>query len=162
MGNLTPWLAQVHFTDPEVQELVAQVQEEYVQLYGEPDQTPLEKGIFEPPAGAFFVAHDPEGTAVAMGGWRLRSDVHPWGRSLAAEVKRMYVVPAARRHGYARAVLTHLEDTARSAGADVMVLETGAPQTAGIGLYVAQGYVPIEKFGYYAWSPAQRCFGKRL
>jgi ribosomal protein S18 acetylase RimI-like enzyme len=97
-----------------------------------------------------------------MGGWRLRSDVRPWGLTPAAEVKRMYVAPAARRRGYARAVLAHLEQTARAAGAEVMVLETGAPQQAAIAMYVAAGYVRVERFGHYAWSPTQRCFGKRL
>ena len=74
----------------------------------------------------------------------------------------MYVAPSARRRGYARAVLTHLEDTARAAGADVMVLETGTEQPEAIAMYVAHGYVLVEEFGYYAWSPKSRCFGKPL
>jgi GNAT superfamily N-acetyltransferase len=156
-----PRLTQVRFTDDDTQVLVAQVQEEYVRLYGEPDRTPLEPGFFEPPLGAFFLAYV-EGVAVAMGGWRMRPDVHPWGRSAAAEVKRMYVAPGARRRGYARAVLAHLEATARAAGADVMVLETGEPQPEAIAMYTAAGYVPVENFGYYSWSPLSRCYGKPL
>jgi hypothetical protein len=46
--------------------------------------------MFDPPAGAFFLGYV-DGVAVAMGGWRMRSDVHPWGLARAAEVKRMYV-----------------------------------------------------------------------
>ena len=137
------------------------MQAEYVPLYGEPDASPLEDDAFDPPRGAFYLGYV-EQTPVAMGGWRLRSDVLPFGRSLAAEVKRMYVAAAARRRGHARTVLAHLERTARTAGADVMVLETGIAQPEAIRMYLAAGYELIESFGYYSWSPKSRCFGKRL
>lgn len=164
--GLTPRIEQVRFVDPDTQVLVADVQAEYAVLYGSPDDTPLEDGTFDPPHGAFFLAYidgaDVDGVAVAMGGWRRRSDVHPWGLARAAEIKRMYVAPAARRRGLARAMLAHLEQTAREAGADVMVLETGSEQPEAIAMYVAAGYAAIEKFGHYTWSPRQRCFGKPL
>jgi GNAT superfamily N-acetyltransferase len=104
----------------------------------------------------------PDGVPVAMGGWRFRPDVRALGRSRAAEVKRMYVVPAAQRRGYARIVLRHLETTARSAGADVMVLETGLMQPEAIALYESSGYEPVPAFGFYRDSPTVRNFGKRL
>jgi GNAT superfamily N-acetyltransferase len=151
----------VRFTDRDTQRLVAEVQAEYVLRYGGPDDTPLEDGVFDPPRGAFFLGYLGD-VPVAMGGWRLRNDVHPWGCRLAAEVKRMYVATAGRRQGFARAVLAWLEHTARDAGADVMVLETGTAQPEAIALYTTQGYRPIEKFGHYAWSPQSRSFGKRL
>jgi GNAT superfamily N-acetyltransferase len=151
----------VRFTDRDTQRLVAEVQAEYVLRYGGPDDTPLEDGVFDPPRGAFFLGYLGD-VPVAMGGWRLRNDVHPWGCRLAAEVKRMYVAATGRRGGFARAVLARLESTARDAGADVMVLETGTAQPEAIALYTTQGYQPIEKFGHYAWSPQSRSFGKRL
>jgi GNAT superfamily N-acetyltransferase len=151
----------VRFTDRDTQRLVAEVQAEYVLRYGGPDDTPLEDGVFDPPRGAFFLGYLGD-VPVAMGGWRLRNDVHPWGCRLAAEVKRMYVAATGRRQGFARAVLARLESTARDAGADVMVLETGTAQPEAIALYTTQGYQPIEKFGHYAWSPQSRSFGKRL
>jgi len=154
-------IAAVPFEDPAVQVLVAAVQEEYVRRYGGPDDTPLPDGVFDAPDGAFFLG-TVDGAPVAMGGWRLRPDVRPWGLSPAAEVKRMYVAPAGRRRGLARQMLDRLEDTAREAGATVMVLETGTGQPEAIGLYAAQGYRPIEAFGHYAWSPKSRYFGKRL
>jgi GNAT superfamily N-acetyltransferase len=154
-------LAPVALTDDDAQALVAQVQQEYARLYGEPDTTPLDAGMFFPPGGAFFVGYH-EDVPVAMGGWRRRCDVQPWGLTQAAEIKRMYVAPAARRRGVARAVLGHLEATAREAGADVMVLETGTAQPEAIALYVEAGYQPIASFGHYTWSPLQRCFGKPL
>jgi GNAT superfamily N-acetyltransferase len=165
MSTPAPRLARVSFTDEATQALVAEVQQEYVRRYGGPDETPLDTGVFEPPRGAFFLAYDadgPAGVAVAMGGWRFRDDVRPWGLSPVAEVKRMYVVPAARRRGHAQAMLRHLEDTAREQGAAVMVLETGTEQPEAIAMYVAAGYERIEGYGHYAWSPSNRCFAKRL
>jgi GNAT superfamily N-acetyltransferase len=154
-------LAPVAFADPDTQALVARVQAEYVERYGGPDESPLEDGVFDPPRGAFFLGYV-DGAAVAMGGWRLRPDVPRLGGALSAEVKRMYVAPSARRRGHARTVLAHLESTAREAGADVMVLETGTAQPEAIRLYLASGYELVESFGHYAWSPLSRCFGKRL
>ena len=154
-------LRPVAFDHPDAAALVAQVQAEYVVRYGGPDETPLEHGVFDPPSGAFFVGYL-EGVPVATGGWRLRPDVVPLGRTRAAEVKRMYVVPGVRRRGLARVVLDHLETTARHAGADVMVLETGLEQPEAIALYRSCGYEPVEAFGHYAWSPLSRYFGKPL
>ena len=149
------------FTDGDTQALVAEVQTEYVLRYGAPDDSPIEDGVFVPPRGAFFLGRQ-DGAAVAMGGWRLRTDVQPWGLAPAAEVKRMYVAPSARRRGYARTLLAHLERTARDAGARVMVLETGSAQPEAIAMYTSCGYQRIDDFGYYAWSPKVRCFGKPL
>ena len=59
-------------------------------------------------------------------------------------------------------MLAHLEETAREAGADVMVLETGTMQPEAIAMYVAAGYERIADFGHYSWSPLVRCFGKPL
>jgi len=151
----------VAFTHPDTQRLVADVQAEYVRLYGSEDSTPLDTGVFDPPQGAFFVGYV-DGEPVAMGGWRLRSDVQALGADRSAEVKRMYVAPAARRRGLARAVLAHLEETAAQAGAEVMVLETGTEQPEAIAMYERAGYRRVESFGYYAWSPKSRCYGKRL
>ena len=149
------------FGDPVVQALVAELQQEFVVRYGGPDETPLDITMFDPPAGAFLLG-TLEGDPVAMGGWRRRPDVVALGGSVAAEIKRMYVVPAARGRGFARAVLSALECSARSSGADVMVLETGLKQPEAIALYEASGYVPVEGFGYYKDFPTVRYFGKRL
>jgi GNAT superfamily N-acetyltransferase len=74
----------------------------------------------------------------------------------------MYVVAARRGQGLARAMLAHLEGTARAAGAEVMILETGLAQPEAIALYESAGYTPIPGFGHYAWSPDNRCFARRL
>lgn len=146
---------------PDARRLVDEVQAEYTILYGGPDQAPVDEAEFDPPGGAFYLGYAGE-EPVAMGGWRRRSDLHPWGVANVAEIKRMYVVPACRRRGYARAVLSHLETTARRAGIEALVLETGTQQPAAIAMYTAHGYVPVDSFGYYTWSPLSRCFGRRL
>ena len=102
------------------------------------------------------------GLPVAMGGWRMRPDVTAFGRTVAAEIKRMYVAPSARRAGLARRMLDHLEATARAAGADLMVLETGIEQPEAIALYESAGYAPVPGFGHYAWSPKSRYYGRPL
>jgi GNAT superfamily N-acetyltransferase len=146
---------------PDALTLIAEVQAEYVVRYGGPDETPIDTHMFDPPGGAFFVGYLGD-VPVAMGGWKRREGIAPLGRWRPAEVKRMYVAPAGRRNGFARVVLAHLEGTARAAGADVMVLETGTAQPEAIALYESSGYEPVEKFGHYAWSPQSRCYGKRL
>ena len=59
----------------------------------------------------------------------------------------MYVVPAARGRGVARAVLAGLEDAARDRGWTTLRLETGPRQPEAIGLYTRAGYRPIAAFG---------------
>jgi GNAT superfamily N-acetyltransferase len=151
----------VAFTHPDAVALVDQVQAEYVRLYGGPDETPIDPGMFDPPRGEFFVGYV-EGSPQAMGGWRVRDDVAAFGATAVAEIKRMYVAPGWRRHGLARAILAHLEGTARSAGWPVMVLETGIEQPQAIALYLSSGYSPVEGFGHYKWSPKSRYYGKVL
>jgi GNAT superfamily N-acetyltransferase len=155
------------FTDPVAQALVAELQQEFVERYGGPDETPLDPAVFEPPSGSFFVGWvSSDGGAgrdpVATGAWRLRPEVSALGGTVAAEIKRMYVVRRAQRRGLARLMLAHLEATAAAVGADVMVLETGMAQPEAIALYSSSGYVPVEGFGYYRDSPTARYFGKRL
>jgi GNAT superfamily N-acetyltransferase len=154
-------ISQRSFGDPVVQALVAELQSEFVVRYGGPDETPLDVAMFDPPAGAFLLGVL-EAEPVAMGGWRRRPDVVALGRSVAAEIKRMYVVPSARGRGLARRLLGALEESARCAGADVMVLETGLKQPEAIALYESSGYVPVEGFGYYKEFPTARYFGKPL
>lgn len=150
----------VPFDHPDAQRLVAEVQQEYVRRYGGPDETPLDAAYFEPPAGSFFVGYLGD-EPVATGAWRRR-DVEALGTREAAEVKRMYVRPAARGRGLARLVLAHLERTARAAGAEVVVLETGTAQPEALGLYAVAGYVAVPAFGLYADSPQSRYLGRRL
>jgi GNAT superfamily N-acetyltransferase len=125
--------------------LVEAVQEEYVARYGGRDESPIDPADFEDPRGA----------------WR-RSTVEALGTSLTAEIKRMYVVPAAQRRGHARRMLAHLEATAAATGIQALVLETGIVQPEAIALYRSSGYEPIPGFGYYCGSELSRTFGRRI
>jgi GNAT superfamily N-acetyltransferase len=148
-------------THPDAARLVEEVQLEYVARYGSRDETPLEPGYFAAPNGAFFVGYL-DGVPVATGAWRRRSDVDALGSTAAAEIKRMYVAPAGRGLGLARAMLAHLERTAAVSGAAVMILETGTGQPEALALYASSGYEPIPGFGHYRRSPLNRCLARLL
>lgn len=154
-------IARLPITHPDAARLVDEVQAEYAVRYGSPDETPIDPSYFDEPDGAFFVGYlDDE--PVATGAWRRRTDVEVHGLTKSAELKRMYVRASARRRGLAREMLAHLEDTARLAGAEVMILETGMKQPEAIELYTSAGYRTIRAFGHYRDSPLARSFAKRL
>ncbi|MCW2736871.1 GNAT family N-acetyltransferase [Nocardioides sp.] len=155
-----PRIERVPITHPDAQALIEAVQAEYVVRYGGQDESPIDPADFEDPLGQFFVAYLDD-TPVATGAWR-RSSVRALGAEVTAEVKRMYVVPAAQRRGLARRMLAHLEATAGEAGIEALVLETGMKQPEAIALYTASGYEPIPGFGYYCGSELSRCFGRRI
>lgn len=150
----------VPITHPDAQALIEAVQAEYVVRYGGQDESPIDADDFEDPLGQFFVAYL-DGAPVATGAWR-RSSVKALGAEVTAEVKRMYVVPAAQRRGVARRMLAHLEVTAAAEGIEGMVLETGMKQPEAIALYTSSGYEPVPGFGYYCGSELSRCFGRRI
>ena len=62
-----------------------------------------------PPTGRFVIVYDDEGEPIACGAIRRRDDE-------TAEIKRMYVRPAARGRGLSRLVLRELEATAIAPG----------------------------------------------
>ena len=157
---MTVEIVRVGYGHPDAVRLIEEVQAEYVVRYGGRDETPLDPLMFEPPEGSFFVLYA-EGEPVATGAWR-RSTVGALGSDRTAEVKRMYVVPAARGRGLARRMLAHLEADAAAYDAEVMVLETGLAQPEAMALYESSGYEPIAPFGHYRDAPLSRCYGRRL
>ena len=84
------------------------------------------------------------------------------GPASTAEIKRMYVAPAARGRGVGRAVLERLEAAARDFGYARVILETGNRQLAAIRLYERAGYARIPCYGRYVNDPRSVCFGKAL
>lgn len=154
-------LRTVAFDHPDAQKLVAEVQQEYVRRYGGPDDTPIDPREFAPPLGTFVVGYL-DGDAIGCGGWRAHEDDEPDFADGDAEIKRLYMVPAARGRGLSRVVLAELERSAVSAGRRRMVLETGTRQPEAISLYSTSGYTEIAKFGeHHCWAYS-RCFGKIL
>jgi len=159
-GDAALRFVRVGYGDPDALRLVADVQAEYVERYGSPDDSPLDPLMFDPPSGSFFVGHLDD-VAVATGAWR-RSDVPALGSERTAEIKRMYVAPSVRGRGVARLVLRHLETSAAAAGYEALVLETGLRQPEAIALYESSGYVSVPGFGHYRDSPLSRCFARRI
>jgi putative acetyltransferase len=111
-------------------------------------------------AGAFLVAWL-GGAPAGCGAVRMLPADGPLGGAVA-ELKRMYVVPAARGRGLSRAILSDLETRAMALGATRVVLETGDKALAALALYRSAGYARIPPFGAYAASPSSICFEKRL
>ncbi|WP_158890242.1 GNAT family N-acetyltransferase [Amycolatopsis anabasis] len=151
----------VPYDDPDAVKLIAEVQQEYVLRYGDPDETPIDVEQFAAPRGLFVVGYLDD-VPVACGGWRAHDGPAPDFRPGDAELKRMYVVKSARGKGFARGVLAELERTAVAAGRIRAVLETGTKQPEALALYRSSGYHEIPKFGYYKNEPESRCFAKDL
>jgi ribosomal protein S18 acetylase RimI-like enzyme len=146
-------IQQVGYGDPDASKLISEVQQEYVVRYGGPDGTPVNPAEFTPPSGLFLVGYV-DGVPVASGGWRSHGD--------DAEIKRMYVAPAARHRGLARELLAELERTAAAAGHHRVILESGSQQPEAIALYRSSGYTPIAPFGHYADARGAIHLGKPL
>ncbi len=108
-----------------------------------------------PGRGGFFVARR-GGAPVGCGALR-KLDAE------TAELKRMYVAPAARGTGLGRRLVETLEAEARALGVRRLVLETGTLQHAALALYRNVGFAPIPLFGEYRLSPdTSVCLGKEL
>ncbi|MGW7411448.1 GNAT family N-acetyltransferase [Streptomyces sp. NPDC054863] len=152
----------VAYDHPDAVKLNDQVQLEYAERYGDGDLTPLDPAMFAPPHGRYLIAYDDEGFPVATGGWRTREADGESRADGDAELKRMYVVPAARGKALARRILSLLEADARAAGRTRMVLVTGTEQPEAIALYRSSGYLPTEPFGLYRDAAECRCFAKPL
>ncbi|MCC3765218.1 GNAT family N-acetyltransferase [Glycomyces sp. TRM65418] len=118
----------------------------------EPGPAPSSEDI-----AVFLVAVDPRGEAVGCGALREID-------AATAEVKRMYVTPASRGTGAARAILTALEATARERGWTTLRLETGDEhhQPDANRFYEREGYHRIPRFGHYVDSEISNCYEKRL
>jgi GNAT superfamily N-acetyltransferase len=149
------------YDHPHATTLIAALQRFYVERYGDNDHTPVDPAEFRAPRGHFVVGYL-DGHPVACGGWRIRGTQDPDLCDGDAEIKRMFVVPAARGRGHSHTLLAELERTAHAAGVRRLVLETGTLQPEAIGLYVSSGYTPMGGFGLHRDEPRSRCFAKVL
>jgi GNAT superfamily N-acetyltransferase len=131
-------------TDPAAQpgaDLLAAMEAELNDLYGRHGWGPVpgfDAQEAQPPHGAFLVIYEGE-QAIGCGA------VRRLGPALA-EIKRMYVVPAARSRGHARRLLIALEDAARDAGFERVRLDTGTDQPHARALYESAGYAAIPDY----------------
>jgi putative acetyltransferase len=79
-----------------------------------------------------------------------------------AEIKRMFVSPAARGQQLGRRMLDALQDAARGQGAALLRLETGISQPEALGLYRSAGFQEIPPFGDYKPDPLSLFMEKAL
>ena len=127
----------VDAAQPPASELLSAMVDEMVALYAAPPPAATTSD-FAPPGGTFVVGFDGD-EPVCGGGLKPLPDG-------AAEIKRMYVVPAARRRSLARMLLGALEDAARALGYAVVRLDTGPRQPHAQALYESAGYVAIANY----------------
>ncbi|MFP5370597.1 MAG: GNAT family N-acetyltransferase, partial [Actinomycetes bacterium] len=147
------------YDDPVAQDLVEQVQQEYVARYGGRDEAVVEPGEFLPPQG-LFVAAEIDGEPVGSGAWRTLVGDRPENR--VAEIKRVYVAPGFRRRGIAQRIVAVLESSAAEAGCRSVVLNSGGRQPEALALYEQLGYGPVAGYGVYACAPDAVFLGKEL
>ena len=137
-------------------DLLAAMVAEMAELYdgldlNAPDMPKAGPAELGPPGGVFLVGYR-GGVPVCGGGIKRLPDG-------ACEIKRMYVVPQARRGGVARALLAALEDAARSMGYRIARLDTGSRQPHAQALYEASGY---RRVGNFNDNPAAAFHGEKL
>ena len=146
-------LAPAAWDDPDVQRLTAAQQAELRARY-EGGQEPG-----TPPSAAdvavVLVARDADGEAVGCGALRPLEDG-------VAEIKRMYVVPAARGRGMSKLLLAGLEAAARDRGWTTLRLETGPRQPEAVALYEGAGYRRIAAFAPYGDDADDSLFYERV
>ena len=97
-----------------------------------------------PPEGAWIVVylgHQP----VGCGGIKRLDD-------MSAELKRIYLAPAARGHGLGRRLLAQLEQQARDNGHQRLRLDTGDRQPEALGLFLSAGYERIADYNGNTWA----------
>lgn len=127
--------------EPPASELLAEMRVELNDVYdsfNRLDNPTLVPDELRGPEGAYLVGYEND-DAVAGGGLRRLDEG-------VAEIKRMFVRPAARSRGVARALLEALEQTARELGYERIRLDTGPKQVHGLALYRSAGYRDVPPY----------------
>ncbi|HET6849158.1 MAG TPA: GNAT family N-acetyltransferase [Gaiellales bacterium] len=142
--------------DPDARWCVARYVEELAERFEDgfdPARSlPADDADLRPPRGVLLVARL-RGGPVGCGAVKLHGDA-------PAELKRMWVSPAARGIGLGRRMLHELEAFAEAAGAPAVRLETNRALTQAIALYRSAGYEEVPAFNDERY--AHHWFEKRL
>jgi GNAT superfamily N-acetyltransferase len=152
MSNIS--LRIVEPTEPAIRSLIEALDEYRKSLY------PLEFTLLVPPEKLkspqiIFLAAYEDHELLGCGGIDFTDPDY-------AEIKKMYVEPAARRKGVADLLLKALEQQARQRQYHLLCLETGKFQEPAMGLYQKHGYEPSKAFGSYQENPYSRYYSKTL
>src|SRR5271156_5422688 len=141
-------MIEIGVEDPDQPEVVPllQASDAYMaSLYPADSNHMLDVASLRQPHVAFLVARV-DGRALGCGA--VVSSGQGW-----AEVKRMFVSPAARGLKLGRRLLDEIEALAARRGARVLRLEMGGLQPEALGLYRSAGFVEIGPFGAYRPDP---------
>jgi len=139
---------------PEVAPLLQASDAYMASLYPAESNHMLDVAQLRQPEVAFLVARV-DGKALGCGA--VVDSGEGW-----AEVKRMFVCPAARGLNLGRRLLDEIEAIATRRGARVLRLEMGGAQPEALGLYRSAGFVEIGPFGAYAPDPLSIFMEKHL
>jgi GNAT superfamily N-acetyltransferase len=126
---------------PPASELLAEMAAELNALYWTASRLhlpPVHPSELRPPSGLYLVGWEDD-LVIAGGALRRLNDE-------VAEVKRMFVRPAARSRGIAGQLLVALESSARQLGYHRVRLDTGPKQVHAVNLYRREGYIPIDPY----------------
>ena len=107
-------------------------------------------GKYAPPAGEILLARDVQGEVLGCVALRL---IAPEG---CCEMKRLFLLPAARGLGLGRALTEAVIEHASRIGYDELRLDTLPSMTAAIALYAQRGFERIDP--YYAPTPPGTVF----
>jgi putative acetyltransferase len=139
---------------PAVRALLAAGDAYMAALYPPESNHMLDLEALKKPEVTFFVARD-HGHIIACAA--MVNSGNGW-----AEIKRMFVAPAARGQQLGRRLLQKIELTAAELGVPLLRLETGVKQPQALGLYRSAGYRDIGPFGQYALDPLSVFMEKSL
>jgi putative acetyltransferase len=95
---------------------------------------------YAPPAGAFVLAEDADQYVACIGLRQFSAGI--------GEIKRLYVVPAARGLGLGRVLVERIIVVAREVGYGSLLLDTLPFMKEAQSLYVALGFKPVAPYRY--------------
>jgi ribosomal protein S18 acetylase RimI-like enzyme len=110
-------------------------------------------GLYAPPRGRLYLA-DVGGAFVGSIGLRPMDEA-------VCEMKRLYVKPAFRGHGIARAMVYQLITDAKRIGYERMYLDTIETMAEAMALYRSVGFEECQPYSYHP-VPGTRCFSLML
>lgn len=147
----TPQVRSVAVNDEAALALEKAMQDEYVEMYGEPDQDP--DNHISTALEVMVMSLGDEHVGVAAWG------VWPDGDG---KVKLIYTQPEHRGNGLGALLLGVVEHRMRMEGLTRVRFETGPEQHAAQKMYEAAGYRRTEPFGFYAENEGSHFFVKEL
>lgn len=155
----------VAWDDPDATALRGELQDELDERYGD---IPLPPGADIDDLVAAMTVHPERVAWVGIAWVSGRPAGHvalchaDGGPGMTQELKRMYVAPAFRGTGVARALLDAAEGAARARGVARIVLQTGPRQPDAVRMYEREGYRRIPLLPAYRKLTFSICMEKHL